>query len=398
MRTDLEALAREIESSLHTHVSSVWFPRCIDPLGGYLQNFGKDWTTESDPAKSLVFQSRMVWFTGQLATHSTDFRLYCEHGISHLVQTSDEKNLPSNEITEDGKSIANFRSAYSLAFATFGTSVAHLGTGSEASLRLAKSIFEYLEEFHADPNGRGYFEYTDLDGALIEPTQLKSQNPNLHLLEAYTSLLSAWENEKVRDRLRSLVDFFTIDLFSEPGFLHDSIDTQGVHGNGSVNFGHDLEVAHLLIAALEALGREDSFVIERAIRLVDHSLQLGWDDNLGGFWAGRTPSGQQRRFKVWWVQCEGLLALAKMFDLTGESRYVEALEKQWDWIRNFQIDSACAGVFATVGEDGKPFGSFQKGNAWKAAYHDGRAFYQTPAILRSILARSPQTSSSKCSE
>jgi mannobiose 2-epimerase len=377
-------LADEMEDRLKTDVIDVWFPRCIDADGGFHENFDFDWRAESDPQRSLVFQSRMLWFTSQFAQTRPEFRDHCAHGLRYFrdVLVGDGGTL-KNSVRVDGSENSGFRSSYSMAFAIFGLSAAALALDDESAFELAKESFLYLEDHHKDPDGRGYFELTDLRGNLTGSHRRKGQNPHLHLLEALTALHRIWPAALVQERLLGTISFFTEGLLSTAGFLEDHIEG-GKVGDGRVNFGHDVEVAHLLIAAADECGADLQPVLSTAKRLTDHALNHGWDRVLGGFWGGRSAVGELSETKIWWVQCEGLLGLTTLYQATGESRYLDALARQWSFVRDYQIDAQFHGLFETVDRKGKPSHRLSKGNPWKAAYHDGRALLDTPQILRSI--------------
>src|SRR5690606_11128014 len=130
----------------------------------------------------------------------------------------------------------------------------------------------------------------------------KSMNSHIHLLEAYTALYHVWPDDALRLRLEQLLLRVRDVIQVEPGALHMFFtrDWRAVPNGNS--FGHDVETAFLLIEAAEALGDpwpEQTHTIAR--RLVDHALEWGFDDELGGFYdhggAFRPPYDQK---KVWW--------------------------------------------------------------------------------------------------
>jgi cellobiose epimerase len=63
--------------------------------------------------------------------------------------------------------------------------------------------------------------------------------------------------------------------------------------------------------------------------------------------------------------------------------YFKAFQQQWQFIRNYQLDSEFRGVYEMVGPDGKPTVP-GKGRVWKAAYHDGRALLNVSDRLRKL--------------
>jgi mannobiose 2-epimerase len=138
----------------------------------------------------------------------------------------------------------------------------------------------------------------------------------------------------------------------------------------------------LVLDAARTLGREDEKVRTKCQALIDYALRLAWHDAGGFFYAGTSEGTITDDTKNWWAQAEGLLGLAAIYRLTGDTRYAEALQGQWAWIRDHQIDPAHGGWFEAVAPDGTPRPPSAKGHAWKAAYHDGRALLYTLRLLR----------------
>jgi mannobiose 2-epimerase len=74
------------------------------------------------------------------------------------------------------------------------------------------------------------------------------------------------------------------------------------------------------------------------------------------------------------MQMEGLNSLLLMHEKYGQQTdvYFKAFQRQWQFIRTYQIDGEIHGVYEMVGPDGNPVDP-NRGRIWKAAYHDGRA-------------------------
>jgi mannobiose 2-epimerase len=144
-----------------------------------------------------------------------------------------------------------------------------------------------------------------------------------------------------------------------------------------------------MLEAEDVLGRgHDPRTEQMAKMLVDHALAYGWDENLGGFYGEGTTFGKpEDPRKEWWVEMEGLNSLLLMHEKYGSETdvYFKAFQKQWQFIKNYQVDSEFHGVYQSVGPDGvaAPGG---KGGIWKAAYHDGRALLNVSERLRRLAA------------
>jgi mannobiose 2-epimerase len=82
---------------------------------------------------------------------------------------------------------------------------------------------------------------------------------------------------------------------------------------------------------------------------------------------------------------EGLNSLLLMHEKYGKQTdvYFKAFQRQWQFIKAYQIDSEYHGVYEMVGPDGNPV-NLDKGQIWKAAYHDGRALLNVSERLRKL--------------
>src|SRR5690606_32491335 len=88
----------------------------------------------------------------------------------------------------------------------------------------------------------------------------------------------------VKERLAELLEIVRDRIAVEPGALNLYLTRSWQATPAHDSFGHDIETAYLLIEAAEALGiPDDERTRHMARRLVDHSLDWGWDDRNGGF-------------------------------------------------------------------------------------------------------------------
>jgi len=65
--------------------------------------------------------------------------------------------------------------------------------------------------------------------------------------------------------------------------------------------------------------------------------------------------------------------------------YFNAFQKQLEFIERNQRDPEFHGFYGRIGEDGNPV-STEKGQIWKAAYHDGRALLNVSERLQKLAA------------
>jgi len=408
---DFSKLADEMEITLRRDVLGVWFPGSIDrEHGGFHSNFTRDWKPAASEGKFSVFQGRMVWVASRAIIHGPElkeqYQPIVEHGLRYLNDVLwdkqyggffwglDDQGAISQRYT-DGKHL------YGISFGLYGATAAYQATKDPRALELARKTFRWIEEHAHDAKNGGYFEWLTRTGNVVQPSGLsaradgipvagfpigyKSMNTHIHLLESFSQLYEIWPDETLRKRLEELLTLVRDRICTEPGAmnLYFTVDWRAIPDHDS--YGHDIETAYLMIEAESALGRSPDPKTELMARhLVDHALAYGWDETNGGFYRdGTTFGAAEDKRKEWWVQFEGLNALLLMHEKYGRESdaYSKAFQKQWQFIRDHQVDKEFGGIFDTVERDGTVT-DYTKSRIWKECYHETRALLNVIAKLR----------------
>ncbi len=423
----MKMLADELEKSLFEDIVDHWYPRNIDSLfGGYLSDFDHDWElSESAQVKSLVQQARHVWATSFLYEYypeRKEFLDYATHGFRFLRDRMWDPDYGGFYVfcNRDGSPEAesiNDKRIYGQAFAVYGLSQYYSVSGDPEALKLVKKAFLWMEDHAHDMLHGGYFEFLKRDGTHFKAgdgggTRLwdspaagwKDYNSSIHLMEALTSLYEIWPDSLVRSRLEEM--FFLIrDTFVHPeGYLQlyfypdwtlvpdrttREVPSEDHRFNWHYTYGHDVETAYLLLETAHALGwEEDRETFRVAKRLVDHSLESGWDTLAGGFFDAGKQEGDEIRIindhKSWWAQAEGMNALLMMHLLyPGDPNdYYGKFLASWEHIKTFLIDPEYGGWF-NYSLDTYPGNSGRlKSHIWKTTYHNTRAMIHCIRMLR----------------
>jgi mannobiose 2-epimerase len=336
------------------------------------------------------------------------YRPVVDHGFKYLTDILwdkehggfywglNEKNQTSAPYT-DGKHL------YGISFGLYGATAAYQATKNEAALNLAQKTFRWIDTHAHDEKSGGYFEWLTREGKVVRansdsargegvpvagfPIGYKSMNTHIHLLESFTQLYEVWPDQALRTRLGELLEIFRDKICTEPGVmnLYFTNDWRAIPDHDS--YGHDVETAFLILEADGVLNGKASVKTEHMARLlVDHALAYGWDETNGGFYRDGTTFGvAEDKRKEWWVQFEGLNALLLMHEKYGRQTdsYIKAFQKQWNFIKEHQVDKEYGGVFDTVESDGT-VKDFTKSRIWKECYHETRALLNTIARLQKL--------------
>lgn len=387
-----ERMADEMEDALLHRTLGAWFPRCAEDagaFGGFHQSYDRAWNPLPDESRSLVFAARMTWTCATIAEAGFPgaWREWTIQGVEHLRSrfhagegrfhwTVDLDGAPTGEHV--GQSVL-----YGLVFAIYGLAAAARVVPETGALDLAKEAFSWFERGHRDGNHPsaldivGFDEAPVLEGEGIDaigtPYGRKSQNSALHLMEALTELYRVLPEEPVRTRLREAIAVITEGIFLPPGGLSNEMERDGTPTGGPASLGHEVEAGHLILAAEAVLNERTPLAQERARLLIRTAQGHGFRD-------GSLALSREDETRISWVQSENLLALATLL-AEGED-VLSDLEAQWAWFRDRQIDPEHGGLFGALSSTGEVLGDGEKGNAWKAAYHDTRGLLYSARLLR----------------
>jgi mannobiose 2-epimerase len=425
-------LANAIEKSITTELLNKWYPAAMDKeYGGFLSTWTYDFKPTGEQNKMIVSQARHVWTSSKAAEVYTDVPHYKEcatHGYKFLRDFMWDKQHGGFHTLVDRQGNVKSgpteeKTAYGNAFAIYALAAYYHATGDTSALELAKDGFMWLENHSHDPVYKGYFQHMKIDGTVIkrdntvQSTQdigYKDQNSSIHLLEAFTELYQVWPDSLVHERVNEMLllirdtivdDKGSLTLFFQPDWtpvsFRDSSEAVVMkhHNLDHVSFGHDVETAYLMLEASHVLGiKDDSRTREIGKKMVDHSLDKGWDDTAGGFYdEGYYFKDKQditiiRDTKNWWAQAEGLNTLLIMADMypDDERQYYEKFKKMWIYIDTNLIDHE-HGEWYAGGLDKEPQQKTTlKGHIWKACYHQYRAMSNCVQRLRSGPVHTPE--------
>ncbi len=412
---------KEIETEMNNLLQN-FYPRIIDSVnGGYWTNFENDWTLSKDQDKMLVTQARGLWTASKASEMFPENPLYrkaADHGFQFLTAKMwDTLNggFFQYYYTDSAiKTDASYKQTYANAFALYGLSqYARINKDPEV-LTWVKKAFDWLETNAHDSVNGGYFAIHLKNKDALPGGEWsrywgkpnwKDQNTSIHLLEAFTVAYQVLPEEAIKTRLKEMLELVRDKMTSNEGYLrlyfepdwtpvsyHDS-SRKVIMDNiffDHVSFGHNIETAFLLTEASESLyGKPDSVTLKTAKKLIDHTLNYGFDkDYYGlcdkGYQFGSGPEVEiLDSTKVWWAQAEAWHALAMFSRLyPEEKKYEDGFQKMWKYINEQIIDPQYGGWYNS-GKDKNPETIHErKVQEWKSCYHDGRALMQVYSYTR----------------
>lgn len=419
IQRQLITIRRQVRAHLLDEIIPFWLARGQDAqFGGYLTCFdgnGELDRTETD--KYLVTQTRMIWgfsLFSTLAPHQEAARTAARQGvdflIAHFWDREDDgwcwRTDRSGSVLDCGKVV------YGQSFALYALAQYTASTGDVRGLDYAIKTFDLLVKFCADTGRGGYYENLEADWRLspsgFAAGDRKSLDIHMHLLEAFTTLYQVSHLEIHRRRLEEVIEVIvTRMIHREHGCGLNQFDLSfkpltpivirrtwnaervGALADGlpdTTSYGHNLELAWLLLRAFNVLGRPCAEHRAAVIRLGEHALAYGVDWRYGGVFRDGPHQGPAVvRDKEWWQQSESLVGFLAEYAITGDDRYLEAFILTWNFADQHLINHELGEWRTLVSETGDTL-SPVLGNPWKACYHTGRAMYEILPRLDEILS------------
>lgn len=316
--------------------------------------------------------------------------------------------------TREGKVLDNGKVVYGQTFAIYALSEYTLASGDAVGLAYAEKTFDLLQKYCADTRYGGYFENLERDWSLAEPGfaagDLKSLDIHMHTLEAFTTLYECSGKEIHKRKLEEVIHVILDHMVNpEIGCGYNQFDI-AFHRKPAINirrtwnaeretgevidspkdttsYGHNMELAWLLHRAAEVMGDTSGGYDTICQKLVDHGLKYGFDWERGGVYRDGPHEGEPLvRDKEWWQNCESLVGLLDIYEMTGEEEYFQAFRKNWEFDTTYMICHSVGEWHQLLTEKGEVLVP-QMGNPWKAMYHTGRAMLECLLRLEKLAGK-----------
>jgi mannobiose 2-epimerase len=396
MKPDLFRLRSELETELKREILPFWPAFRDQASGGFPGLIRNDRSVDLAHDRGVVMHARFLW------TYAAAYRLYndsaylatAQHALDYLYKTLfDQANGGFYwMVSADGVNRTERKVIYGQAFAIYGLSEWYRATGDRGALDHALYTFELMERHARDPIHGGYFDACSLDWKRVVTSALsdvdiacaKSMNTNLHVMEAYTTLLAALTERPVPDTtaaslvrasLQDLIGVHLDKIRISPAHFGLYFDADWTPIPAGLSYGHDIEGSWLLTEAAErAWGgtlpgriREAALVMaRRTVEILDrHGPGLIHEGPNGG-------AGHLDEERVWWVQAECLVGLLNAASLNPDQSFVDHAIGVWEYIKRHVKDTVNGKWFWSTLPDGS-HADQPKGGLWKTSYHNGRA-------------------------
>ena len=372
------------KSELINDILPFWLGDAIDRVNGgiftCLDREGKIYGRE----KSVWFQGRALWVFSKAYNLIEKRKEYLDAAktiYSFLPKCTDSDGRMFFKVTEDGRCIQKRRYYYSETFAAIGCAELYKATLDEKILADAEKYFDVAYEcFTGERKNEPKFSPETSDGRALAPIMIM-------LSTAQVMRSAAGKNSQKYDNIAKKC----VDDILNGGFLTDKALMESVGKNGEfldtpsgrvVNPGHSLEAAWFLLS--EGLLSGNNAAIDGAKKIIDLTLPLGLDRSHGAVIAftdvlGKPPMALEWDMKLWWPQCEAIIALRLAHGVFGDEKYEKAYKELEEYCEKYFIDREYGEWYGYLHYDNTPSTTL-KGNIFKGPFHIPR-FYMIMASM-----------------
>ncbi|MBK8806772.1 MAG: AGE family epimerase/isomerase [Bacteroidales bacterium] len=265
---NFEATADELKKAyadILTWWSTEAFNKSTNQYYGFIDHFGKK---DANAPLGIIMYSRILWSfsAASIFSKNADYLNVAKQTKAFLENHFYDKSNGGYfwEISAQRQALITKKQTYAQAFVLYGLCEYYAVSKDEKALTDALELFDLMEIHSLDKEFGGYFEaytqeWTQLDDVRLSPVDQnnpKSMNTNLHVLEAYTRLLSITGNEKVKTALTNLAEVFYKYIIDKDGHLQLFFDKNWNSQVREHSYGHDIETSWLLWDAIETIGNE----------------------------------------------------------------------------------------------------------------------------------------------
>lgn len=378
-----DRLAKFYRTALIENVIPFWCKHSPDKeYGGFftcLDRYGNVYDTD----KFTWLQARQVWTFSMLYNRlepNAEWLEMAKLGADFLARhVRDEDGNWYFSLTRDGRPLVQPYNIFSECFGAMAFAQYALATGRDEAAAIARQAWQVIQRRRDNPKGR-WSKLVPGTRPMVSCTLTMILS---NLVLEMEHLLEPTAVEQTVDHCVATVMGRFVD--AETGVMYEHIAPDNSHPDtfeGRLLIpGHALEAMWFMMAIGER--RNDSALIEKAIKVALQTLELGWDKDYDGLFYFMDARGKpllqlEWDQKLWWVHAEALVALAKAIRLAPTP---DLQKSAWEWYKRVHDyawsrfpDPEFGEWFGYLHRDGRHVNMI-KGGKWKGCYHIPRALY-----------------------
>ncbi|WP_179347994.1 AGE family epimerase/isomerase [Winogradskyella pacifica] len=381
---------QQLQNECKTELGNIleyWSKNTLDEKnGGFFGQINHFNIVIPEASKGIILNTRILWSFSAVSNHfqTETYNDICDRAYNYLKTHFNDTSSKGVfwELDYLGNPINKRKQVYAQAFSIYALSEYYILSKNEAAKDWAIELFDLIEK-HAKDEQSGYLEAFNEDWSPIEDMRLsdkdmnaeKTMNTHLHILEAYTSLLKIYDDDNLKDSLKTLVNLFQNKFLNSNNHYDLFFDKNWNLLSNTVSYGHDIETAWLVIEAAKVLN--DDALLEdvkaTAIQVANTFLEEAIDSEGAVINEKNLSTNHTDTDRHWWPQVEALVGLKYANDIKKDEKYIDSSLKIWEFTKKHIIDHKNGEWHFRVDKNGKPYTEEDKVSMWKAPYHTSRA-------------------------
>ena len=394
-----EKRIQELKEFYHNHLFHQTLPfwmqsDLIDKEnGGFITSVDREGRAYNDD-KRVWFQGRCLWTFSKLCNaygEREEWAQAADSGAKFIKEHCiDKDGRMFFTVTKTGLPLRKRRYFFSESFLVIAFAEYYLLRKNEDDLALAEKYFDLMYAIYTNP-ANDPFVVTPKENAEVRslhsnayPMVLVSCAQTLRRITGKTEYYDAIIGKIIDDMLR-------LHYKEELRCVLENVNMDGSILNNptgrTVNPGHTIENSWFLMNYAKLKG--DNELLEKALNMLEWSLELGWDTEYGGIYYfkdvyNRPCEQLEYDMKLWWVHNEALIATLTAYALTNDEKYADWYEKLHEYIFSHFPDQEFGEWYGYLHRDGS-VSHTQKGSLWKGPYHLLRCLMLCESILDALL-------------
>lgn len=350
-----------------------WETRFIDrESGGFFACFDADGSLIGTD-KPVWGLARIIWMWSRLyntCEKREDWLYIAKHGLAFLLKHAfDSDGRMFYSLTREGKPLRKRRYLYSEAFGVIALAEYAKASGSEEIMQKAKGLYRLLLRYHDNPEllPPKIFPQTRRCKALGMPMILIATSQIMQEVDTdglYADVIGRFKVEIIEDFLKTEKKC-VLETVHHDGEILDTPEGR------TVNPGHSIETSWFLLEEARRSGEHQ--LLELASRMLEWSLEIGWDCEHGGLLYfvdcdGKPPDAYEHELKLWWPHTEAMYACLLAYYLTRDVKWEIWHNRLHAWSFSHFPDKIHGEWFGYLRKDGT-VSNRMKGNMWKGPFH-----------------------------
>lgn len=369
-----------------TRLLPFWMRYAVDgEYGGFITHLRRDGAPYGK-RKVTAMQARMS-YAFAAAAQVEPSGAYLEHAAhaaafmrAHLWEGRHGGWIASSH--RDGSPDSTEKRTFHQAYAVIGLAKYCIASHDRDAAEIVRASYDLTKKHLYDGARGGYFLSCAANWKVRSPQ--KTICSQLDMLLAALMMREMTGEQRYLDDAAELADLILEHMYDagrhalletcEVSWAYDAMATRDV-----VWFGHNFKGAWQLLQLYELTARER--YREAALHILDYCIRYGYDAQHGGFFHYCYRSGPlASQEKLWWTNCEAIMALLLADRIGGPRAYSGYVNRTLEFCLHAFSDPAHGEWYRSCAADGRPLDT-NKGGGDKAAYHTVQAFLTAAEYL-----------------